>query len=392
MKYLYPFLVIISTSIVTACTKTSGNPGTNGNDNNNPVSTTIYIGATSGNTYAIDEATGTQKWMFPSGGGAIQPRAFVAYSKGTVYVSNEHSLYAVDARTGNQKWKFDTHSFNSTDLWGTPAVADSTVYICGDSHVFAIDTATGKQRWTAGLGIINSIYSALVVNNTVYVPGGFYVSDYDALTGARTGGAQALTVIPNNYSTCPITIANNVLYMGYTIPGTGSSVCAIDLIAGQKKGDCFCGGDVFAHSPVVAGGKLYMAGNYGGLYTVNIASGTLQWKIPQVYMNDTATTFYAGSSFSTNKYAPYSSVACSGNTVYMGGNAFDTTAGASKWSYTGSYGIPALFNNTVFVSGAKGELYALDAGTGAKKWVFTTVNQDILTDKPCIVTPDGTVY
>src|SRR4029077_11834569 len=61
-------------------------------------------------------------------------------------------FYALDAATGKEKWRFktgeDADIHNQVGIQSSPAVVDGVVYFgCRDSKVYAVDAATGQQKW-----------------------------------------------------------------------------------------------------------------------------------------------------------------------------------------------------------------------------------------------------
>ena len=69
--------------------------------------------------------------------------------------------------------------------------------------------------------------------------------------------------------------------------------------------------------------------------------------------------------------------------VYVGsddGNvyALNAATGAKLWSYTTGYVVtssPAVANGVVYVGSGDGNVYALNATTGTRLWSFTTAGQ-----------------
>ncbi|MCU1652868.1 MAG: PGF-pre-PGF protein [Pseudonocardia sp.] len=62
---------------------------------------TVYVGSYDQKVYALDAATGTERWTHTTGSRVFSSPAVVG---GTVYVgSNDHTLYALDAVTSTER-------------------------------------------------------------------------------------------------------------------------------------------------------------------------------------------------------------------------------------------------------------------------------------------------
>jgi outer membrane protein assembly factor BamB len=189
----------------------------------------VYFGSGDGNVYALDTATGQQKWKFKTGDVV---HASPAVANETVYIGSWDSyLYALDAATGTQKWRFKTGEdpkiHNQVGLQSSPAVADGMVYVgCRDSNLYAVDAATGEKKWAYNNKGSWVIGSPAVHNGKVY----FATSDSALfhVVDARTGvEAYSLAFTWPMFSSPAI--AGNTLYIG-THEG---KLMAID-IADQK--------------------------------------------------------------------------------------------------------------------------------------------------------------
>jgi outer membrane protein assembly factor BamB len=112
----------------------------------------VYIGSWDGRLYAIDAATGQQKWAFEGGKdpaihNQVGFQSSPAVVDGTVYVgSRDAHVYAIDAATGRRKWDYPT---SKSWVNGTPAVRDGVVYAgtSDSSRFMALDARTGRLRW-----------------------------------------------------------------------------------------------------------------------------------------------------------------------------------------------------------------------------------------------------
>jgi outer membrane protein assembly factor BamB len=169
---------------------------------------------------------------------------------------------------------------------------------------------------------------------------------------------------------------------------------------GSVKWKFHIGGQVIS-SPAVVGETIYVGGTDGILYAVNREAGTLKWK------------FEAKSRIA-------SSPAVSDGMVYFGaydGNfyAVETATGQLKWKFqTGGerrfsarhlhgsqpaaetmpdpwdcyLSSPVVWNGSVYFGSGDGNVYALNAASGALKWRFKT--GDVVHASPVIA--DGTVF
>lgn len=126
---------------------------------------TLFTSGNWGRVYALDAATGRERWTFiPRVNAEYARRACcdavnrgVAVWRGRVYVTTlDGYLYALDAQTGAVRWKADTfvdrtRSYTST---GAPQVAGNVVVIGNAGadlnvrgYLSAYDLVTGELRW-----------------------------------------------------------------------------------------------------------------------------------------------------------------------------------------------------------------------------------------------------
>jgi len=81
------------------------------------------------------------RWTFKTKD-AVEGSAAIV--RGTVYVgSQDEYLYAIDLATGKEKWKF-----KAAPIKVTPSVYQDAVYVGdGDGWFHCLDAASGKERW-----------------------------------------------------------------------------------------------------------------------------------------------------------------------------------------------------------------------------------------------------
>ena len=160
-------------------------------------------------------------------------------------------------------------------------------------------------------------------------------------------------------------------------------------------------GDRIVASPVYADGVIYFGGDDGNVYAVDAADGHQLWK--------------------RRTGGPVAATpAIAGGTLYVGSYdgkfyALDTHTGAPRWKFTtggerrfeakGLHGLqpkdqtiadpfdvflssPVLGGGAVYFGSGDGNLYALDAASGALKWKFPT--GDVVHASPAYA--DGVVF
>lgn len=102
----------------------------------------VYIGDRGGNFYSFNTTSGSQNWVFAAGG-TFDRTSSPVVSDGLVFFANGTKLFAVNTATGKQKWEL---VFNTAQ---GHAVANGVLYVGNrdDKKLYAIDVQTGKTIW-----------------------------------------------------------------------------------------------------------------------------------------------------------------------------------------------------------------------------------------------------
>jgi outer membrane protein assembly factor BamB len=108
------------------------------------VDDTLYVGGDGGDVYAIDVATGEERWKSTVSSAWSTP----AVADDAVFVQTmAGSLACLDRETGDIRWEAATPA-----SWCSPVIAGDTVYVGAEAlwfemGLYALDRATGEQRW-----------------------------------------------------------------------------------------------------------------------------------------------------------------------------------------------------------------------------------------------------
>ena len=151
---------------------------------------------------------------------------------------------------------------------------------------------------------------------------------------AKTGAVFWAQALGADADPASPTVANNIVY----VPSLDQNVYAFDAYSGALIWKYKTTGFPF-DAAAVANGVLYVGADY--LYALNAADGTLVWK----------------SAFMLGTGSADTSPVVANGVVYTGGSGYDLVAldagtGALLWKYTTSYGVggtPTVANGILYV-------------------------------------------
>lgn len=269
---------------------------------------------------ALDQSTGAAAWG-PVAVPGIAPGA--AYDDGTVFVSSDTNGWST---TQIQAYDASTGTLE----WSTPYADAVAAPTATDGYVFftnaagsldAVSEAEGETAWTAPLSGLGTNSIPAVTADGVYAAPGGWTYDFRPATGESIWSSNSYN---NGFGYVPVA-ANGVLYAP-TGPSADSGL--------QFNAETGAGlGSYTADNPPAIGAQT-------GYF---LQSGTLQ--------------------------------------------AIDLSSNAVIWTFTGDGGLttsPIIVNNYVFIGSSTGNLYSLDAATGAVVW-----QQNVGAAIPATGVPDG---
>jgi outer membrane protein assembly factor BamB len=120
-----------------------------------------YILDKNGSFYALEAATGREKWkvaLAHRAGCASRPivRDDIIYltagadaTPGDAAKPAGNYLFALDAKTGQERWRYRAEAPYVHDgvCLRQPVVTGDTIFAAGDSYLYAVQRATGRDRW-----------------------------------------------------------------------------------------------------------------------------------------------------------------------------------------------------------------------------------------------------
>jgi outer membrane protein assembly factor BamB len=199
-------------------------------------------------------------------------------------------------------------------------------------------------------------------------------------------------------------VSGGLVYFG----SNDHNVYAIDERTGALRWKFATKGRVTS-SPAIADGLVYVGSFDGKFYALDAASGALRWQFATEGERRFAARHLHGAQPATEVMPdPFdvflSSPALAAGVVYFGsgdGNvyALEAASGALKWKFkTGNvvHASPAVAGGVVYVGSWDSYFYALDAAGGALKWKFKTgedpdINNQVGIQSSAVVA-DGLVY
>jgi len=199
-------------------------------------------------------------------------------------------------------------------------------------------------------------------------------------------------------------VVGGVVYVG----SDDGFLYALDEATGSLKWKFETQGRI-ASTPAVRDGVVYFGSYDGAFYAVDAAAGKQKWKFDVDYERRFAAPGIHGN-VPARQVIPdawdfyQSSPVVEGGHVFFGsgdGNvyALEAATGALRWKFHTAdvvHSSPAIAGDTLYIGSFDTWLYALDVERGTERWRFKTgedpvnYNQTGLTSSPVVV--DGTVY
>ncbi|MFU8868588.1 PQQ-binding-like beta-propeller repeat protein [Natronococcus sp.] len=301
---------------------------------------------------AYDPAEGSREWRTRLGDTTSSKPivdgetvyVHVSEQQGRDVVEDRHEVVALDAETGDVEWRFeatDDRYESTTVSWKTLTVADGTLYVVGENYgesrtddeggfVLSIDE-DGEERWRTDLAS-HEISRPAVDGGTVVVSTTDLEDELVALDAAD-GEERWRTEHPDEVRFAAPAVDDGSVYVNARTP------LELDAETGEVTADYDVTGTP-SRPMAIADDQLFVPGG-----------GSQEWAPRQIYAVERAT-------------------------------------GAVEWSYGSSSEFssrPVVSDETVFVGGSDGVMYALDRQDGEERWTYRVNRNYMINNEPAVV-------
>jgi outer membrane protein assembly factor BamB len=324
---------------------------------------TVYTIDTSATVRAFDAATGGQRWSAQfgteRGNNASLFGGGVAVEGDRVFATNGLGFVAaLNAATGAPVWQVRPGG----PLRGAPTVAGDTLYVMSqDNQIYSLKTADGATNWsaTAAVEIAGVFGTAAPAFERGTVVAGFSSGELNAyrFENGRLVWQDALsrTSISTSVATLSDIDASPVIDNGQVFAlGQGGRMVALDLISGQRIWELNLAG---ISTPWIAGDWLFAVTDDAKVMAISRNNGKIRW-INQL----------PGFENMKSKRGPISYVGpvlAGGRLILAGKNGVLINIDPATGAFQSQTGVgapisqePVVANNTLYILDDKGQLHA----------------------------------
>jgi polyvinyl alcohol dehydrogenase (cytochrome) len=389
----------------------------------------LLVGGHDGRVYALDAATGCERWEFAAsaevrtgitvspwraGDASAQPRAYFGDLLGNVY--------AIDAKTGALVWRQRVDDHPNATITGTPALhagrlhvplsslevalAVDPKYECcrASGAVVTYDAATGEQLWrTPTIAEPAVVQSQNESGTDMYGPSGATVWNTPTIDAARgqlyvgTGENMSSPATLTSDAVMAMDLASGAVRWSYQgtandVWNTACDTATPDSCPPEKGPDFdFGAGTLLFTAP--DGRQLVIGGQKSGdAHALDPDTGALVWKTKVGRGGIQGGVHFGMAADASAVYVPITDMA--DGRVYdwpsrPGLHALDALSGETRWYAPAPTGVCGerkfchpgisqaitLLGDVVAAGGMDGVVRLHDASTGAELWAYDTTRE-----------------
>ena len=323
----------------------------------------VYTIDTVGTVRAFDGRTGAQFWATQTpterGDQASLYGGGLAYDNGRIYASNGLGfVVALDERNGGILWRVQPGG----PLRGAPAIANNAIYVISqDNQIYSLSEENGSTNWSAAasLEIAGIFGSASPAVGQGTVVAGFSSGELNAYRyeNGRQVWSDTLqrTSIRTSVSSLSDVDADPVIDNGQVFAvGQGGRMVALDILTGQRLWEINIAG---IDTPWVAGDWIYVITDEAKLLCIYRQNGHIRWinQLPQ----------FSHPKAKKGEIEYSGPILAGGRLIVAGSNGVLVNVDPVNGSFQSQTNIgasvslsPVVANNTLYILDDRGQLHA----------------------------------
>ncbi|WPP54478.1 outer membrane protein assembly factor BamB [Acinetobacter pittii] len=236
----------------------------------------VVVGNSKGQLFALDQATGEQKWTAQLSGALLSPS--LVQSGRVITIANDGTVFAHDAGSGQQVWayKLPNVQFSLRGQASPVSLDPRTVLIASaNAYVYAIDTISGIPRFQRRVAVSegrSDIQRLIDIDGDPTVAGQFMVTtSFQGQVTVTDLASQRVVWSEDSSSTKRPEVYDNKVF----VSSTDGKLTAYDLTTGEQvwQNDSLLNRHL--SNPVVLGSDLIVGDLDGVLHLVDPATGKL---------------------------------------------------------------------------------------------------------------------
>ena len=236
----------------------------------------VIVGNAKGQLFALDQATGEQKWTAQLTGALLAPSLIQAGR--VISVSNDGTVFAHDLATGQQVWTYNLPNVQLSlrgNAAPVPVDARTVLISSANAYVYALDVLTGVPRMQRRVAVSDGrsdIQRLNDVDGDPVVAGQYLITtSYQGQVTMTDLASQQVVWSEDSSSTQRPEVVGN----GVFVAQTDGKLVAYEISTGQKlwENDSLLNRQL--SNPVMLGQDLIVGDLDGVLHMLNPATGEL---------------------------------------------------------------------------------------------------------------------